>query len=49
MTKFAYNNAKHASKRYTPFELNFGYYVCIFDKEDVDILSKFKVANELTK
>ena len=47
MAKFAYNNAKHASTRYTRFELNYGYYSCISYKENIDPRSKSKVVDEL--
>ena len=49
MAEFAYNNAKHASTGYTPFELNCGYHLLVFYKENVDPHSRFKVADELTE
>ena len=49
MTEFAYNNAKHASIGYTPFELNCGYQLRVSYEEDVDPCSKSKAANVLTK
>ena len=49
MAKFAYNNAKHASTEYTPFELNCGYHPRVSYEEDVNPRSKFKAAKELTK
>ena len=49
MAEFAYNNAKHASMGYTPFELNCGYHLCIFYKANVDLHSRSKAANELTE
>ena len=49
MAKSAYNNAKHASTKYTPFKPNCGYHSCISYKEDVDLRSRSKAANELTK
>ena len=48
MAEFAYNNAKNASTGYTPFELNCGYYPCVFYKEDLDPHSKLKTAEELS-
>ena len=42
MTKFAYNNAKHANTGHTLFELNYGYYPRILFKEDTDPCSKLK-------
>ena len=35
MAEFAYNNAKHDSTGYTPFELNCGYYARVSYKEDI--------------
>ena len=49
MAEFAYNNAKHASMGYTPFELNCGYHSSVSYKEDVVPHSKSKVADELTE
>ena len=34
MAEFAYNNTKNTKTGYTPFELNFGYYFCIFFEEN---------------
>ena len=49
MAEFAYNNAKYVSMGYTPFEFNCGYYLRVSYKEDIDLRSRSKVANELTK
>ena len=49
MVEFAYNNAKHANKGYTPFELNCGYYLRVSYKEDVDPRSRSKAADKLTE
>ena len=49
MAKFAYNNTKHASMGYTPFEFNCKYHACVFYKEDVDPHSRSKAADKLTK
>ena len=49
MAEFAYNNAKHASTGYTPFELNCGYHPRVSYKEDVDPRSRSKAADELTE
>ena len=49
MAEFAYNNAKHASTRYTPFELNCGYHPFVSYKEYVDPCSRSKVADKLTE
>ena len=48
MAKFAYNNAKNASTGFTPFELNCGYHLWVFYKEDFDPRSKSKTAEELS-
>ena len=47
MAQFTYNNTKIASISYTSFNLNYGYHLWIFYKEDIDPCSKFKSANEL--
>ena len=49
MAEFAYNNSKHASIWYMPFELNCRYYLCVSYKNDVDPHSKSKVADKLTE
>ena len=49
MAEFAYNNAKHASMGYMPFELNYGYYPRVFYDEDVNPRSRSKAADELTE
>ena len=49
MAKFTYNNAKYASIRYTPFELNCRYYQRISYKEDIKPRSRSKVADDLTE
>ena len=49
MAEFSYSNAKHASIGYTPFELNCGYYRRVPYKQDVDLYSRSKVADELTE
>ena len=49
MAEFAYNKAKYASIGYTPFMLNFGYHLCIFYEKDVNLYSRSKEADELTK
>ena len=48
MAEFVYNNAKNASTGHTPFELNYGYYLRILYKEEVDSCSKSKSADELS-
>ena len=47
MAKFAYNNAKNASTSYILFEINCGYYSCIFYKQDQDFYSKLKITEKL--
>ena len=49
IAKFAYNNVKHASIEYTPFEFNYGYHSCISYKENIDPRCRSKAANELTE
>ena len=49
MAQFAYNNVKYTSTGYTPFELYWGYHLCISYKEDVNSRFRSKAANELTK
>ena len=49
MAEFTYNNAKHASMGYTPFELNCGYHPRVSYEEDVDPRSRSKTADELTE
>ena len=48
MAEFAYNNAKNASTGYTPFELNCGYHPRVSYKEDLDLRSQSKNAEELS-
>ena len=49
MAEFAYNNVKHTSIAYTLFKLNCKYYPRISYKENVDLRSRLKAADELTK
>ena len=49
MAEFAYNNAKHASTGYIPFELNCRYHLRISYKEDVNSRSRSKAADKLTE
>ena len=49
MAEFAYNNAKHASTGYTLFKLNCGYHLCVSYEENVNLCSRSKAADELTK
>ena len=49
MAEFAYNDAKHTSMGYMPFELNCGYHPRVSYKEDVDSHFRYKTADELTK
>ena len=49
MAEFAYNNAKHASTRYTLFKLNCGYHPRISYEEDVDPRSRSKAVDELNE
>lgn len=47
MAKFAYNNTKNASIGHMPFELNYGYYLQILYKDDVDFCFRSKSMNKL--
>ena len=49
MAEFAYNNTKHASTEYMPFELNCEYHQCVFYKKNIDLHSRSKAADELTE
>ena len=48
MVEFTYNNAKNASTSYTLFELNYGYHPRVSFKEDTDLCSQSKTAEELS-
>lgn len=48
MMKFIYNNTKNASISHVPFELNFGYYLRVFYKKDVDFCLKSKLVDKLS-
>ena len=47
MAKFSYNNAKKTIISHKPFELNRGFHPQASYEEDVDLLSKWKAADEL--
>ena len=47
MAEFAYNNAKNVSISYTPFKLNWGFYLQVLFKENVDSYFKSHLANKL--
>ena len=49
MAEFTYNNSKNASLGYTLFELNYSYHSWMFYKKNVDLQSKSKSANKLSK
>ena len=48
MAEFAYNNTKNASIGHTPFELNCGSHPRMSYKDDVDLCSKSKLADDLS-
>lgn len=48
MVKFDSNNAKNASTGYTTFELNCGYHLWVFYKQDIDPCSKSKFTDKLS-
>lgn len=47
MAKFAYNNAKNTNTGHMLFELNYGYYLCIFLKKDINSHSQSKTIGKL--
>ena len=47
--KFAYNNIKNTSTGYTPFKFNYGYYLKVSFKEDVEPYLRSCSANKLVK
>ena len=47
MAEFTYNNAKNASIGHKFFELNYKYYPCVSNKEDLDPRSKSRTAKKL--
>ncbi len=49
MAEFAYNNAKNASTKHTPFKLNCGYYPRVPFEEDVNPCLRSRSAKELAK
>ena len=49
MAEFAYNNAKNTGTGYILFELNCGYYLRVFFKEDIDSHSRSRFTKELVK
>ena len=48
MAEFAYNNTKNASTGFMPFKLNCRYYPWVSYKEDLDLRSKLRIAEELS-
>ena len=46
MAEIAYNNAKNASTRHSPFEFNCGYHFCVSYEKNLDPCSKLKTAEE---
>ena len=48
MAEFAYNNAKNANTGQMPFELNCGYHLCVFFKEDTNPCCRSKTADKLS-
>ena len=47
MAEFGYNNARNASTSHMPFKLNCGYHPRVSFKEDIDLCSRSKTADEL--
>lgn len=48
IAKFANNNAKNLTTDHTLFELNYIYHSHVSYKEDIDLRSKWKLADELS-
>ena len=48
IAEFADNNAKNLSTGYTDFELNCGFHLWVFHKEDIDLCSQSKIADKLS-
>ena len=49
MAEFTYNNVKHASMGYTPFEPNCGYHPYVVYEEDINPCSRSNTSNKLAK
>ena len=49
IAKFAYNNAKNTSTKYTSFELNCGYHPQVFFENNVNLYSRSCSTNKLAK
>ncbi len=49
MAEFIYNNAKNASSGHILFEFNCGYHLRVSFKEDVNLRSRSRSANELAE
>ncbi len=49
MVEFTYNNAKNASTGHTIFELNCGFHLQTFYKEDINPRSQSRLADKLTE
>ncbi len=49
IAEFAYNNTNNTSTGHTPFKLNFGYYLKVSFKEDVNPHSKSRSADKLAE
>ena len=47
MAEFTYNNTRNTSTDYNPFELNYGFYLRVSNKEDVDSHFRSKTVNRL--
>lgn len=49
MLEFAYNNAKNVSTSYISFKLNYGLYLYIFFKKNINLYLRFCLVNKLAK
>lgn len=49
MTEFAYTNAKNRSISHIMFELNYGYYFCVYFKDNINLYSKSHSVDKLIR
>ena len=49
MTEFDYYNMKNTNTGYISFKTNYEYYSYVFSKNGINLCSRFKTANKLSK